>query len=349
MKFSVIIPAYNVEKYLRKCVESVLMQSYSDYEIIIIDDGSTDNTGLLADNLMNEYKGKIKVVHQKNKGLGGARNSGIDIADGDYLVFIDSDDFVRADMLSQAYHYIHDYDLDIVVFGFKQVKEDEMIDLNKDAGKEVFKTITPKEYLLYCGPSACNKIYRSCIFKDQGIKFPDKLLYEDIATIPLTAPYASKIGVTSSSLYFYVKRENSIISMPSKDRVFELYSGYDTLLANFKSRKLYDIYEDELEFLAIVHAFYNTLMRLFYIDFDRDQFECAENYMNSRFPDYRNNLYIHNESILNINHINQSIYRLFLDGDYRQVELKFFLKYRIKKAIKLFINKINNNGKKKEI
>ena len=121
-KISVIIPVYNVEKYLSKCIESVLEQDFSDYEIILIDDGSTDTSGKLCDEYAENYSA-IKVIHQQNKGLGGARNTGIEAAEGQYLLFVDSDDYIRDNIMTFLYDTAVCNDSDIVAFGMDYVYE----------------------------------------------------------------------------------------------------------------------------------------------------------------------------------------------------------------------------------
>ena len=112
---SVIIPVYNVEKYLNACIESVLSQSFNDYEIILVDDGSTDNSGALCDEFAAKYD-SISVIHQENKGLGGARNTGIDAAKGSYILFLDSDDTIDPDCLKICYEKAEKHNCDMVAF-----------------------------------------------------------------------------------------------------------------------------------------------------------------------------------------------------------------------------------------
>ena len=122
-KISVIIPVYNVKAYLEKCVESVVNQDFSDYEIILIDDGSSDGSENLCDRLGEKYP-EIKVIHQENKGQGGARNTGIENASGEYLLFVDSDDYIKEDALSFLYKTATENGSDIVSFGMDFVEED---------------------------------------------------------------------------------------------------------------------------------------------------------------------------------------------------------------------------------
>lgn len=123
MMYSIIIPVYNTEKYINKCVSSVLNQSYDDFEIIIVDDGSESQCAKYLDEYSkNDFR--IKVIHQKNKGLGGARNTGIKYAIGDYLFFLDSDDFIEQKALEISTYYLNQYNLDVLAYDLKLVNEE---------------------------------------------------------------------------------------------------------------------------------------------------------------------------------------------------------------------------------
>ena len=119
MKFSVVIPVYNVKEYLEKCVQSVLAQHSDEYEIILVDDGSTDGSGELCDALAARTPEKIRVVHKTNGGLGDARNVGLEHARGDYLVFLDSDDYIDETMFAELSEKIDETHADIISFGFR--------------------------------------------------------------------------------------------------------------------------------------------------------------------------------------------------------------------------------------
>lgn len=121
-KISIIVPIYNSEKYLRKCIESVLKQNYDSYELILIDDGSTDRSGIICDEYANKY-GKVNVVHKENKGVSNSRNIGIKKARGEYILFLDSDDWLEENSLIKINRIIREKKVDVLVFGYKEVYE----------------------------------------------------------------------------------------------------------------------------------------------------------------------------------------------------------------------------------
>ena len=208
-KISVIIPMYKVEKYLKKCIESVLKQTYTNLEIILVDDGSPDNCGEICE----EYKKKdsrIKVIHKENGGLSDARNKGIDVATGKYVTFIDSDDFIEKNYVEFLYNLIRKYNADISIGSHKIIYNNIIID--KSTYKE-FSENSEKilEKILYddgVDLSAWGKLYKIKLF--DGIRFPKGRLYEDSATTYKLIHLANVIAVSSRPIYNYVMRNNSI-------------------------------------------------------------------------------------------------------------------------------------------
>ena len=205
MKFSIIVPVYNVEKYLPRCLDSVLDQEFDDYEIIAVDDESPDN----SIDILNEYQKKtekLKIIRQKNKGLGGARNTGIKEAAGEYLIFLDSDDYISPKMLSSLNEYLKKEDLDILAFDCERVTESGQT-IEKVSVKDYqdqYTSLNAKQYLLF-EPTSCVKTYRRTLYTEHRIEFPEKLWYEDLATTLKLSAYATKIGYLKEVFYYYVQ------------------------------------------------------------------------------------------------------------------------------------------------
>lgn len=218
-RISIVVPIYKVEKYLRRCIESLINQDYPDIEIILVDDGSPDNCGTIC----NEYAQKdtrIKVIHQQNGGLSAARNTGIDVARGEYLMFVDSDDWVEPDYCSTALNKAKDNNCDIVVFGYNNIYKDH-IDITQRKEK-LFNSIDAI-IELHGGQIesfAWNKIYKADLFKT-GIRYPKGRLFEDIGTTYLLFHRANAIFLSCEVTYNYQKREDSILGkkMKAKDAI----------------------------------------------------------------------------------------------------------------------------------
>lgn len=211
-KVSVIIPVYNVEAYLKRCLDSVLGQTYENLQILLIDDGSTDNSGRICEEYIYRSD-KIEVIHKSNGGLSDARNCGLDRAEGDYITFIDSDDFIDSDYIAVLVSLIEKYQADISVVGYKSVKTDGV---GQDGGgtgqvyeygpKEALKDLLYQKRL---STSACAKLYCSELF--QKIRFPKGELYEDVNTIYKAFFASEKVVYLDCVKYYYYIRRDSIV------------------------------------------------------------------------------------------------------------------------------------------
>lgn len=225
---SIIIPVYNVEKYIRRCVESILSQSYNDIQIILIDDGSTDSSGIICDEYA-EKDHRIAVIHQKNQGQSVARNVGLNYASGEYITFVDSDDGVVEGAYTNAMKLIQKHDADVVVFGYKKVYEDTML-----MSVEISKNL---EYICYSSEEAFvnidkvtlqvwNKIYKTKNL--EGIRFKEGILYEDILFTQSIINNSKNIIYADFAGYYYtVAREGSTVSSFKKNRIDGLKEMYN--------------------------------------------------------------------------------------------------------------------------
>lgn len=212
-KISVIIPAYNAEKSIEKCVSSVLCQSLSAYEIIVIDDGSKDRTGEILDRLAKDNS-NLRVLHQENRGVSFARNKGIDLAGGDYIFFMDSDDWIQRDTLSEFLKHTEEESLPLTGFALED---------GSDSPKEcVFEQITPQKVYsinifeqLFCEVAVhylWNKLFRCDIIKKENIRFDEKLaLGEDLLFNLEYLKHVDRIKLIRKPLYRYsVQNDNSL-------------------------------------------------------------------------------------------------------------------------------------------
>ena len=189
-EISVIIPVYKSEKYLEKCFDSILKQTFDDFEIIVVNDGSPDSSQQIIDRYKEQYPEKIKAFVQENKGQAAARNFGLQYAEGEYISFVDSDDYIETNAYKTAYTYAKDNDIDIVCFGMYEVNDGERhaIDYRFVRNEE------PKISYLLNETSPCNKLIKRSIFSENGLKFTENRIYEDLELIPQLALYTDKIG-----------------------------------------------------------------------------------------------------------------------------------------------------------
>ena len=225
---SVIVPIYNVEKYLSKCVESILKQTYTNLEIILVDDGSPDNCG----NMCETYKksdNRIVVIHKKNGGLSSARNAGLKIANGEFIVFIDSDDWIDRHYIEQLYIDIVEQNADVAVPAFCISFENGKSALDSRI-KEV--TCFTKEKALevflfngYLTPCVASKMWKKSLWKN--IKCPDGKLFEDQYTTYRLLMLANKAVFDPRVNYYYFKRIGSIGHSPFSERTYDLLVGIE--------------------------------------------------------------------------------------------------------------------------
>lgn len=213
---SVIIPIYNVEQYLEPCIKSILTQTYDNLEIILVDDGSTDESLAICDRY-RELDNRIIVIHKSNSGLSDARNAGLNRARGKYILFVDSDDVISTKMVEILLGICEEYDADIGVCTYLKFCDDEEIvevtsgKLSECSGKELIKIIY-KDSIPNISFIAVNKLYRHSLFEREGIIFPSGRVYEDMATTYKLLYDAKKVVVIESALYFYRIRSNSIMT-----------------------------------------------------------------------------------------------------------------------------------------
>ena len=228
---TIVVPIYNVEKYLKKCIESILNQTYKNLEIILVDDGSTDKCGKICD----EYSlkdSRIKIIHKKNGGLSEARNYGIENANGNYITFIDSDDYLDGEFIENILKIALETKADLVISGLKNVYEkqkDVCADNNKYYAKlskeeTYYKVLTQKDIDV----TANAKLYKKEIF--ETIRYPVGELYEDIKIIDKIIEKANTIVYTKYKGYFYLQRTGSIMYSAISKEKFVLIETMENLL-----------------------------------------------------------------------------------------------------------------------
>lgn len=210
-EISIIVPVYNVEKYLKRCIDSILNQSFENFELILVDDGSTDNSGKIVD----EYEGidkRIRVIHKENGGQGSARNRGLDIAKGNYIGFVDSDDWIHRDMYKILYENITKYNAEISQINHypsnNYMKDDYIKEYNVEVVDNVLKEFgncTSFELLPYI--FVWNKLYSANIWKE--VRFPENKFAEDLRVIYKIYDKSNKIIKIGCKLYYYYMSDNS--------------------------------------------------------------------------------------------------------------------------------------------
>ena len=228
---SVIVPVYKVEKYLARCVDSILAQTYGDLEIILVDDGSPDNCGALCDEYATKDS-RVRVLHKSNGGISSARNAGIEVATGEFVCFIDSDDYIDASMLMTLMQLQKQYDADISCCGILDVYEGRSFTAVPEkktfccTGKEAFAYTLEGKYI---GGSICNKLIRLKTLGDH--RFELNKLYEDAFFVPALMFSARVVAVTTEPLYYYWHRAESITTAPFTKEHMDVVEAYTQALS----------------------------------------------------------------------------------------------------------------------
>ena len=291
-KASVIVPVYNVEAYLEKCVRSILQQTEGDFELLLVDDGSTDGSGQLCESLA-KTDSRIRVIHQENQGLGGARNTGIREAKGDWLLLVDSDDWIEPEILEKSLEAGLREEADMVVFPFRSVDEEgrELAVFREDIPVGRAFALKERKDILLTAPVAWNKLYRTAFFRETGLVYPSRVWYEDIRTTPKLMALARRMVFIGDIGYNYLQRQGSIMNSGKVARNVEIIEAFDDVLPWFREQGLFGLYRQELEHLTVAHILLTSSVRVLRIDHKNSLLGKFRAYVEREFPTNRENPY----------------------------------------------------------
>lgn len=232
---SVIVPVYNVEKYLSRCLKSLTDQVYKSIEIIVVDDGSTDKSSAIAERFAH-HDNRIRVFHKRNGGQGSARNVGLDNAKGDYYCFVDSDDWVDKDYVLKMVSCLEANNADIVMCGVERVWDNGTRVRNKISNNKEYVVPDVHQFLFHASYVSCDKIYKKELFNN--LRYSEIRTFEDYATIPLVLARAKKIIGIPDTLYYYFWRVNSTTNVKKAD--FNILNA-QRLLENSEFKQFQDV------------------------------------------------------------------------------------------------------------
>ena len=284
-KVSVIVPVYNVQDYIEKCLDSLVYQTLEDIEIIVVNDGSTDESKIVVQKYINKYPEKIIYVEKENGGLSDARNYGMKYATGEYIAFVDSDDYVEKDMYEKMYEKAKKEDSDMVECNFyweypKKLKLDKGI-----------KYKVKQDMLVKVRVVAWNKLIKRSILNETKIEFPKGLRYEDVEFTYKLIPYINKVSFVTEPMVHYIQRQNSISNMQNS-RNGEIFNVLDNVIKYYEENKLYEEYKIELEYIYTRYLLCSSFLRIVKIKDKKVRKQLLNetwNNLNSRFPNWKNN------------------------------------------------------------
>lgn len=316
-KVSIIVPVYNVEKFLEKSMDSLINQTLDDIEIIAIDDGSTDSSLKILKEYEEKYN-NIRVYTKENGGLSDARNYGLQYVQGEYVAFLDSDDYVDDTLYEKMYNQAIEKKADYVECDFIWEYPDKNI---IDTGIRYSNKI---EMFTYGRVVAWNKLIKSdIIIKNENLRFPFGLRYEDVEFFYKLIPEVNKFAFVEEPLIHYVQREDSLVKVQT-EKTLDLITILNEVLEYYKKNNLFDEYKDAIEYTFARLTLCSSLKRMAKIEDNELREKCIEkawDNLNEKFPDWQKNKIIqntkddrfknHNKYLKTVNNFTVKIYGKF--------------------------------------
>ena len=285
LKVSVIVPIYNVEKYLEKCINSLLSQTLEDIQIILVNDGSKDNSGNIAKEYEKNNKDRVIYVEKENGGLSDARNYGLKYATGDFIAFLDSDDYIEKNAYEEMYNKAIEENADYVECDF--IWEFP----NKIRVDKQYPYKNKKEMLSFVRVVAWNKLIKRQLIIDNNLEFPKGLRYEDVEFTYKLIPYINKFAYVDKPFIHYVQREGSIANVQN-ERTAEIFTVLDEVIEFYKKNNIYEEYKEELEYNYARYLLCSSLKRMCKIKDKKTRKELLQKTwkkLNCNFPNWKKN------------------------------------------------------------
>ena len=290
IKVSVIVPIYNVENYIKKCLESLVNQTLNELQIILVNDGSKDKSGNIAKEYADKFPEKIIYLEKKNGGLSDARNFGIPYAKGEYIAFLDSDDYIDLNAYEIMYNKAIEEDSDLVECNFiweydNKIKKDVRIEYSNK-----------KEMLAFIRVVAWNKLIKRKLIIDKNILFPKGLRYEDVEFTYKLLPFVNKVSFANDFFVHYMQRKDSIANVQN-EKTSQIFDILNNVLNFYKENNLYDEYKQELEYNYARYLLCSSLKRMSKIpdkNVRKKLIKESWELLNKTFPEWRKNYLIKN-------------------------------------------------------
>jgi len=261
-KVSIIVPVYNTEKYLRKCLDSLVLQTLEEIEIVAVDDGSTDRSGEILDEYLEKYPQKMTVVHKENGGQGIARNIGITMCQGEYIGFMDSDDYVELTMYQTLYETAVANNADFVECQYRYVRSENNQEIELSTYGNVREYETVKEMFVNPLVSPWNKMYKKELLLESGSWFTEGVIYEDTAFFIKQIPYIKKMTYIDIPFVTHILRGSSTMSVNKSKRVGDIFVVLKDIISFYNEQDFQKQYEKELEYFCVKILLCSSLERV---------------------------------------------------------------------------------------
>ena len=308
-KVSVIVPVYNVGEYLERCIKSLINQTLQDIEIIFVDDGSTDESKKIIEKYIQNNPEKLKYLYKENGGLSSARNFGIPYAKGDYIAFLDSDDYIELNMYEDMYNVAIKENSDMVECDFIWEYPNKQ---KYDCG-EIYNG--KKEAIEKARVVAWNKLIKKEIIENTKIEFPFGLRYEDVEFFYKLVPSLNKISFVKKYFIHYIQRDNSIVNTQNS-KTKDIFKVFDNVFEYYKNNNYYEQYKEQLEYSYIRLLLCSSLKRMCKIGDKQERKNALDetwNNINKKFPLWKKNRLLKNKCIKNLymRSVNKFTYRFY--------------------------------------
>ena len=294
VKVSVIVPVYNTEKYLRRCLDSLAHQTLDEIEIILVDDGSTDGSLEIMKEYEGKYSGRIKVYSKPNGGQATARNLGIQKSNGCYIGFVDSDDYVGTRMFESMYQVAEENKCDLVECHYYYLYEEQNRIKELKTRGHIRQYKDQKDMFINPQVSPWNKLYRREVIMHEGVDFPEGLIYEDTAFYIKTIPYVKKETYVDEHFVSYFLRGDSTMNANRSVKVGNIFPVLENILEFYKKNEWYEEYREELEYFCTKILLCSSLSRIGRIPDKKlagELYDTTFSFLNANFPEYKKNPY----------------------------------------------------------
>ena len=278
-QISVIIPIYNVERYLRQCIDSILAQTFTDFELLLIDDGSPDGCPAICDEYA-EKDARIRVFHKQNGGVTSARNKGLDNAKGNWIIYIDGDDWIEPTYVEELYNEAINNEADIAICAFRFVYEDGSSVIEHPTIWDDNKQASLNRYIASIWTTACGSIQKSSLYKDNGVQSPKDLTFcEDFHLIVRLCYFADKVVSIDKPLYNYRQQPSSILHSTSFEKLQrDELTAYTEILEFFRNQGVFEIYQKSISW-RIINALQHMILKPSYFEEFKQHYPDKKKYI----------------------------------------------------------------------
>lgn len=330
-KVSVIIPVYNAEMYLSQCISSIANQTMQDIEILAINDGSTDNSLNLLDQLSEKYKGKLKVFTKENGGAGSARNIGIENANGEFIKFVDADDYLDVDILEKMYSVAKEHGVSLVRGNYQTIlgpiKMEDKCSWSDIKGSQIVDLAQNRDYIVTETPGIGNKLISRDLIGD--LRFPEKTKWEDLAVIPVVIASSGKLFHIDEPVYNYRVNMNTTIRdfINKIPNILDVVRCVESIEAQMQERGLSEEYKSQIESLYILHTLFRVENAMLWVNFPHKKKEVVVSsllgILDAKYPSWQENeiveLYKSKNAPFNFN---MNRLNRYTNEEYRNVDRK---------------------------